>query len=198
MGLIVIGALGLYLLVSIGVVKWTIRSARRNGRSPWRWGGFAALVMYLIPFWDWLPTVVMHRYYCEKEAGFWVYKTVIQWQEENAANLTILTDVNNKRLHVGDNNNFVSTEFIGHGIKYEFQHNGPLKLNRWKLESRLVDTNTGEVIARNVNFSTSQYRRQAGLSGWKFWLDNGQCNSVGYRDAGSISTMIETIKGGTK
>jgi hypothetical protein len=30
-------------------------------------------------------------------------------------------------------------------------------------------------LARYVDFSTSQQRRQAGWSGWKFWLDSRHC-----------------------
>ena len=83
MGLAIFAAIGFYLLISIGVVAWAIRHAKKNGKSKKRWGWSAALVMYLIPFWDWLPTVAVHQYYCAKESGFWVYKTMDQWKAEN-------------------------------------------------------------------------------------------------------------------
>jgi hypothetical protein len=40
----------------------------------------------------------------------------------------------------------------------------------------LIDTKTNETLARYVDFSTSQYPRQAGWSGWKFWLDSEHCS----------------------
>lgn len=83
MGFVVLVALGLYLLISIGVVKGAVVYARKSGKSAIRWGFGAALLMYLIPFWDWIPTVAMHQYYCATEAGFWVYKTPEQWKQEN-------------------------------------------------------------------------------------------------------------------
>ena len=61
-GLMVFGALGLYLLVSIGVVLWAIGHARKHGKSAKRWGWGAVFVMYNLVFWDWLPTVAMHKY----------------------------------------------------------------------------------------------------------------------------------------
>ena len=61
-GLIVFGAALLYLLISIAVVRWAIRYARRNGKSARRWGWGAALVMYSLVFWDWIPTVAMYQY----------------------------------------------------------------------------------------------------------------------------------------
>ena len=83
MGVGILGALALYLLISIAVVFGTGRHAKKRGKSALRWGAGAALIMYLIPFWDWLPTVAAHQYYCRTEAGFWVYKSVEQWNLEN-------------------------------------------------------------------------------------------------------------------
>jgi hypothetical protein len=37
-GLAVLLAMGVYLLLSVGVVKWAIRYARDNGKSAKRWG----------------------------------------------------------------------------------------------------------------------------------------------------------------
>jgi hypothetical protein len=75
LGLIIIFTFVTYLLISILVTKLTINWAKRHQRRPWLWGGFSAFIMYNLVFWDWLPTIVMHKYYCATEAGFWVYKT---------------------------------------------------------------------------------------------------------------------------
>ena len=83
MGFVILMIIAAYLLISAGVVAGAITYARKRGKSAIRWGLSAALVMFLIPGWDWIPTVVAHKYYCEKEAGFWVYKTLDQWKAEN-------------------------------------------------------------------------------------------------------------------
>ena len=83
MGLVIFAALGLYLLISIGVVAWAIWYARKHNKNIWLWGFGAAFIMYNLVFWDWIPTVVAHKYYCSSEAGFWVYKTLDQWKAEN-------------------------------------------------------------------------------------------------------------------
>jgi len=82
-GLIVLLVIAGYIAVSVLVVKATMRWARRRGRSAVRWGWGAGLLMYLPVFWDFIPTVLLHRYLCATEQGFWVYKTVEQWQQEN-------------------------------------------------------------------------------------------------------------------
>lgn len=176
MGFIVVVALGLYLLISIGVVVSAINHAKKNGLSVKKWGWGAALVMYLIPFWDWLPTVATHQYYCAKDAGFWVYKTVDQWKAENPGGMEML--VANKGFpssHEGDMTNYTTTIFLNSRFNLTVKHRGPLFLHRWLREDVLIDTKTNETLARFVDFSTSQERRQAGWSGWKFWLDSRNC-----------------------
>ena len=83
MGLIVLAVMSLYLLISIGVVKGAIAYARERGESPTRWGWSAALVMYLIPFWDLLPTIIADQYNCSNNSGFFVYKSVEEWKKLN-------------------------------------------------------------------------------------------------------------------
>jgi hypothetical protein len=83
MEILIVAGMGVYLLISIAIVRCAIRCARNSGGSTKRWGWGAALVMYLIPFWDFLPTLAVHQYYCAVEPGFWVYKTLDQWKQEN-------------------------------------------------------------------------------------------------------------------
>lgn len=82
-GLMVFGALGLYLLISIWVVGWAVGHARKHGKSVKRWGWGAALVMYSLVFWDLLPTVLARQYQCNSNAGYFVYKDLDQWKVEN-------------------------------------------------------------------------------------------------------------------
>lgn len=199
MGLVILGALALYLLLSIGVVIGAIKFARNNGKSAKRWGWTAALVMYLIPFWDWIPTVVLHQYYCANEAGFWVYKTVDQWKSENPGVIeTLVSNRGQVRSFSGDNNNFVRKSFMNQRFVYISKHNGPLFFNRWRNEQQIVDGKTDAVLARSVDFSTSHARRQAGWSGWKFWLDEQHCSQYAQIDTGSLSAIAKQLEGGEK
>jgi hypothetical protein len=185
MGLVVIVALGLYLAISIGVIAWAISYAKKHGKSTKRWGWGVALAMYLLVFWDWIPTVVAHKYYCATEAGFWVYKTPEQWKKENPGVIEGL--VNNKdapSARQGDIQNYTDTYFLNNRFNWVVKHHGQFLFNRWRHEQEVVDSKTNEVLARYVDFSTSQERRQAGWSGWKFWIDSrfmgkGFCKSGG-------------------
>lgn len=90
-GLLFLLAFGVYLAVSVWVVKATVRWARKNGRGVKRWGFAAAFFMYLLVFWDHIPTLLLHKYYCATKAGFWVYKTPEQWKKENPGVAETLT-----------------------------------------------------------------------------------------------------------
>lgn len=82
-GLVYLVVFVVYFAISEEVVRGAIRYARNNGKSAKRWGWGAAFVMYSIVFWDWIPTVAVHQFYCAKDSGFWIYKTLDQWKREN-------------------------------------------------------------------------------------------------------------------
>jgi hypothetical protein len=147
MGLVVFAVMGLYLLISLGVVKGAIAYAREKGKSARRWGWGAALVMWLIPFWDWIPTMVMHQYYCATEAGFWVYKTPEQWKQENPGVMETLVAFNDGRSSHG-------AYMLNPRFNWAIKKDGPQWFNRWRWEQEIVDTKTNDVLARYVDFST--------------------------------------------
>lgn len=191
-GIVVIPAVLLYLLLSIVVVFLSVRYARKNGRSTKRWGWGAVLVMYLIPCWDWLPTVATHQYYCAKDAGFWVYKTVDQWKAENPGVMeTLVYEKDIPHIQTPYGRAVVLNQRFLHIHKYE----GPLPFNRWRMETEIRDSKNGEVIAREVDFSTSQERRQAGWTGWKFWLNSERCGTESHRAQGSVEKVTLQIEG---
>lgn len=106
-------ALAVYLLISVAVVRGAISYARNNGGSAKRWG--AAIIMYSIVFWDWIPTVAVHQYYCAKDSGFWVYKTLDQWKAENsrvAETLTAYKGVRPKEERFDDGHGRTDTYFL--------------------------------------------------------------------------------------
>ncbi len=174
-GPIVFGAALLYLVLSIAAVRWAIRYARKNRRSAKRWGWGAALVMYLIPFWDWLPTVAIHRYYCSTEAGFWVYKTVDQWKAENPGVAdTLFANKGAPSVTQGNMENYVDTYSLNQRFNRVVKHNGPLLINRWRWEQEVVDSKTNQVLARYVDFSTGN-GHIGGEPPVKFWLQGEHC-----------------------
>lgn len=178
MGLVILGALAPYALASVVVVLLTIRHAKKSGKSATRWGLGAALVMYMIPFWDWLPTVVMHQYHCATEAGFWVYKTPEKWMKERPGVMESLVP---RRIGVPDRtertdeDNWRLTFDLNQRISLVNSHAGPLAFHRWKTEATLVDGGSSEVLVRSVDFYTAQTRAGGGWRGWKFWLAVDHC-----------------------
>lgn len=207
-GLIVLVVIGLYLLISVGVVRWAISYAKKNGKSVKRWGWGAALVMYLLVFWDWIPTVVAHKYYCSTEAGFWVYKTPEQWKKENPGVMETL-DSNpseqfridsvqgNKKLFLLSDGTQLVAYYDVRGSLIFVNFNKPdgsegywlnerLNVTQKKTpyfplnymmreEQQLMDSKTGDVLERYVDYSNSHKQPQAGWNGWKMWLFNEHC-----------------------
>ncbi|MDP3088510.1 MAG: hypothetical protein Q8M99_10040 [Methylotenera sp.] len=199
MGLVIILALALYIAISMGIIAWAVSYAKKQGKSAKRWGWGAALAMYMLVFWDWIPTVVVHKYYCATEAGYWVYKTPEQWKQENLGVMEglVASKIPVRVSHEGDENSWTDAEMLNQRIKMVSKRNGKLFLHRWRWEGEWIDSQNNEVLARYIDFYTSHERRQAGWSGWKFWLATDHCD--GYQEkAIKFSKSIEQFKGSEK
>lgn len=196
MGLVIFGALAVYLIVLITVTWLVYRWAKRSMSRGKRWlaaaGGF--LVVYLPVFWDHIPTIVVHKYYCETEAGFWVYKTLEQWKKENSGVVETMDAAKSaSSSRQGDMQNYTDTYFLNQRFSWVVKHNGQFLFNRWRHEQEVVDIRNGDVLARYIDFSSSQIRRQAGWSGWKMWLDIRHC-SDGTNDEGKMGQFMLEAK----
>jgi len=167
--------------------------ALATGRSVWRWALLGFLAVYLPIFWDHIPTVLVHKHYCETESGFWIYKSLDQWKKENPGVAeTLVANKGAPSKRQGDMVNYTDTYYLNQRFNWVVKHNGQFLFNRWRHEQEIVDAKTNEVLARYVDFSTSQEQRKAGWSGWKFWLVNEHC-SGGAMNGGRLSTLMETV-----
>ncbi len=190
MGLMALGALVIYLLVSIWVTRKASNWAKANNKKPWLWGGLAAFVMYNLVFWDLIPTLVMHKYYCATQAGFWVYKTPEQWMKENpeltAEDLKPFSkDVNempHEVLNAGTSNAITITKINKRIFKaFDTEKFGdliPLK----KSVNYFYDSKSDKRIAEFINFVSGYGNPMTtgkGLSAWKFWLRDNCYNREG-------------------
>jgi hypothetical protein len=199
-GLIVVIALAVYLAFIVAVTLYSWRSAKKK-KLPLRTRFFAAtlgfLIVYLPVFWDHIPTVLIHGYYCDKEAGFWIYKGLHQWKLENPGVLEkLVARKGDPHSHTSENDNesYVDTYFLNERFNMIESRRGKLFLNRWRHERLLIDAKTNDVLGKYVDFSTSQQKPMAGWSGWKLWLQKDNCQG-GMENAISSANWIRQFKG---
>lgn len=175
LGLTVLLAFLAYLAVSLGVIALAVRWAKKRNRKPWLWGGLAALVMYNLVFWDWIPTVVAHKYYCSTQAGFWVYKTPEEWKKENPGVVGTLTKakVANWQHHKSGYLAVLNERF-----QTEVDNERPVPfLSTTIATEKIVDRKTKAILAKHVRVG-SGYGSIGVASDWramKFWLSLTPC-----------------------
>ncbi len=204
-GLLILGIAGVYLVVSLAVVVFAANKARAKGRNPWKWGGGAALVMYLLVFWDWVPTVVIHRYTCATESGYWVYKTADQWKSDHPgvfATLTYYPDAPQTTERPTQYSRTTTYRFNQRFARVSSQ-SGILPLNRFRNEQSIVDTKTGEVLAKYVVFSTGygnaiESDSPIGLRVYKLWLNSNSCGESSKFYADNLANLSAAFYGATK
>lgn len=190
MGQGIFAALGLYLLIGVGAVIGAMAHARAKGKSVKRWGWGTALAMYLIPFWDWIPTVAVHQYYCATEAGFWIYKTPEQWKKENPGVMETLVAFTDRRSARG-------AYMLNPRFNWAIRKDGPHWFYRWRREQEIVDTKTNDVLARYIDFGTGSGNIGGPPKMFRFWLQSDYCGAGEYNQ-GMMYSFISSVRGSAK
>jgi hypothetical protein len=196
-GLIILAVMIGYLIISLIVVMVTVKTAKKRGRRGWVWGLVAAFVMYNLVFWDWIPTVAMHKYECATEAGFWIYKSREEWIKENPGVFeTLVSPKGAPNTFEGstDSGNYTDTYITNERFRWVVKRSGPHPLNLWREEQKFVDVKTGEVLAKYVDFASSQIRPTGSWQGWKFWLYSPHC-AGGDMNQGHMYGVIDALRG---
>lgn len=149
--IVVLGVVVLYFVVLIACTVWGYKIAKRRGLSPGRRRLSAAIgfaVVFLPVFWDTIPTLWLHRHYCETEGGFTVYKTLEQWKRENPGVAETLDRQSELKLYdpaIG--NRFWATQRFYTDVKRTQVFHAIERT-----EHVLVDAVTQQLLARSVNF----------------------------------------------
>ena len=160
-----------YALISLAVVVGAVKWARKRGRSTFRWGFAAAFIMYNLVFWDWIPSIIQHEYYCRTKAGFWVYKTLDQWKAENPGILEALKYNNGKKKsdHKEDGRGYTNYYYLNNRfyVVSRIEDLLFLKLDFGvrSVQSILLDLNDDSVLAKYVGFTVGS--APGGLRFWK-------------------------------
>ena len=192
-GLIVFGLLGIYLMLLAWATRrgcrWGIEKKGWTGRKRYLGAAIGFLIVYLPVFWDWIPTVAVHQYYCAKDSGFWVYKTLDQWKVENPGVMETLVSYNKnpggfnvdwpfqyKQEDDGHSKTIIShinERFDELFIQQDVTDLVPII----RKENVLWDVRKSEAIARYVDFGAgNSVRNTIGPPGpLKFWLHNRNC-----------------------
>ncbi len=158
------------IFFAISIVVAVQVSKRTKRKALWGWGIVSAA--YLLVFWDHIPTILVHKYYCKKEAGFWVYKTRDQWKAENPGVMEGLeADKNSPSIRVGDDENHIDTQILNPRFRWATEKQRPsflLPVYRWKRE--ITDSKSGGTVSRHVDFSAGK-----GKDNLKFWTNIKNC-----------------------
>lgn len=169
LGLLYILAAIIYGIVLIAVTSKAYRWGLRKWGKPKAYlaglGGF--LLIYLPVFWDHIPTLVAHQYYCSTQAGF---------TANNSGGKTGQAFQHNQSLALGSfNENNASLLARDLVFTYRIDKVSLLPINR--TTEFIVDTKQQKILAQYVNFQSGygNFMTADGISKWKVWLYKQSC-----------------------
>lgn len=195
-----------FFIVYISISIWAIRKGYQFAKVKYQrgWVGAlaAAFIMYNLVFWDWIPVILMHKYYCETEAGFWEYKTPEQWLKEHPEVVgqdwseysSFRTEYIRKTY-----GNTLKRYWFGSSVYREVAQHSKIDLTKtiYKREDKVVDVKTGQILFKSTNFSR--------VAEYKLWLaepsqsEGPGCSMSAKNGVGNeFEKLINLVKGGKK
>lgn len=188
-----------YLLLAVLASYIAVRIAKSRSatkRIKIATGAIAFFAVWLIPFWDWLPTVVYHKYLCNSEAGVKIYRSVEgvegffdggSWPISIGYQYAYLSDNLGGYIRIRRDPSFPTdkrwlakeikepvSEPPLYGAKFEQIKLG--KWNAWKLVHTVYVIKTGEVLATFTDFGSTAADPNVPMSEWrKPWLSGRSC-----------------------
>lgn len=164
----------IYIAISVWLIKLAMRQAEKRGIARWKWGVPVGFVMYLLIFWDHIPTLVAHQYYCKTEAGFTVYKTLDEWKQENpgvAETLTYEDKVKSSRK----NNKII---YYMNERFDSIRSKDSIFLSVVRFKSQIIDKKNSDILAEYAFFrSGGAFQNANDFTDYKIWLANTACDS---------------------
>ena len=168
----------IYLVISLILIAIGVKAARNRGKPGWKGGLLVAVIMYLILFWDWIPTYLTHKYYCETQGGYFLNKTLEQWEKENPGAMDTFTPISqppekdsSRRQRLILNQRLVRDIYLS-------KH----ALGIYRQDHRIVDIKTGEMLAGYIDFNSGHRRYDLkSFRDFRFWLRFDSCEAEGYK-----------------
>jgi hypothetical protein len=144
--------------------------------------------MYSIVFWDFIPTVAVHQFYCAKDSGFWVYKTLEQWKVENPGVMEML----HQTLQPTQKTSYGDVDMLDERFSIETHRRQPVPLLTTNIaERRFVDRKTGEILGKSIDVGSGVGNMATG-GGLKFWLNQTPCAATEFW---KFTAQLEQMRG---
>lgn len=186
-----IAYVGTAILITLFVMGVAAKLAKEKGKNPVKWAGLSFAALFVLVAWDYYPSRWAHQYYCEKEAGFWVYKTLEQWKAENPGVMeTLVANKGALSIRDGDMVNHTDTYSLNQRFNWVVAWHDAISLRLLpirRIEQIVIDTKTNGVLARYVDFAVGYGNPLVvnldGLRGLKFWLHSEHCSGGEINDS---------------
>ncbi|MGC4395385.1 hypothetical protein [Hydrogenophaga sp. T2] len=199
LGLMYLGAAALYLSLMFFVVRWAWRRGRQNDGSVLKSMGFGALgflAVYLLAFWNVVPSAVIYRKACEQDAGFQAFIDPKDWVASHQVRIQELRgiDPEAKSKSWKTSSGFSRYEHMG-GLLADDHRSSRTEvfaLEMLRSETRIVDAETDQVLAQAVDYSLGT-RDDA-----RIWLTRRSCFPEERHPISQLIAFNQQLKGALK
>lgn len=197
LGLMYLGAAVLYLVLTFLVVRAVWRAEWGGRRSIGRGAAFAlAGLLYLPLLWGGLSTTLVHRQFCATDSGYQELVTSRQWAAKHPALIERLKGadlVASTKVPATVDGFIRDVDFDGaRAWDHRLTKAGKWGVEVTRVEQRLVDVASGEVLAKSIDYSTGSQDHAA------IWLTRPSCFSQAESPVLKLVNYSLDMKGAVK
>jgi len=199
LGLMYLGAALLYLTLLVVVVRWAWRQGRQDGGPVWKGAALAFLgflLVYLPVFWNQIPVALSFKSACESDAGFIAFDDPEDWIASHRKAIQELHGIDPEKTSKSQKTSSGASRYTYMGgllaKEDSFAERDVLGISLGRLESLIVDTGTGQVLGRVVDYSLGS-REDA-----RIWLTRRSCFSDDRHPLSQMSKFNQQLKGALK
>jgi len=178
MALAFFGLLGLYLVLVATLTTLAWRAAKRRGVAGWKWGLPTLIVLYLLVFWDHVPTLLLHEYECRTRGGIEIFMSPEDLANKSASFTTPGWRISSKEAsELRDGPAVDQREARIASVKHVWTVSNLVPVIG--ISVSLLDRSDEAMLARFTYFLAGHRITQDQLTQatWKLWLHRGSCDS---------------------
>lgn len=199
LGLMYLGAAVLYFALMFFVVRAAWRAGRKNGGAVWKGLGFGLIgfsVVFLPAFWNVIPTAIAHRSACARDAGFRAFVDPGHWVATHQREVQGLHGVDPEAFSTSwkTPSGFTRYTYMGGLLAKDDRSTSEERfgLALGRLEMRIVDAATNQVMAQVVDYSLGSTEDA------RIWLTRRSCFPDDSNPITQLSAFNQQLKGALK
>ncbi|MCX9155775.1 hypothetical protein OPU71_06500 [Niveibacterium sp. 24ML] len=193
-GLLYLIAAVIYLIVLVSVVRWAWRIGEHTSKKrAVAFSGLAGFVTLLPLVYDYIPMLIIHQYYCDKDGGIVVYQDPARWMERHSSEIDGLRVRAGGEPIANSDRSWTGEYLVNRKVARRFRQTSfmaPAGVELVKSRYELFDVEGKAVLVARVSYSAGRSFQSGNLRFWSYESDCKDNSASQFHEFESLLTVF--------